>query len=631
MWHLIVEATPGRLAFAARLALICALAAIVAEVYQTPEIALTVYIVFFLNKADRASSLLTTIAVTIVLTIIIGILLLLAQSVLNTPSSRVFAMTVISFVMMFLTSASKLKPLASTLAMILAYALDALGSAPMGELTTRALLYAWLFAGIPAFVSIVVNLLLAPSPRSIAQRELAERLRIAAESLKGDPPYAARRLAHLVSEGDVEIQTHLKFTGLEKTSSSEDLAALKGASDCVVTVLSAVQLMLSEPQAMPPAHVRQAIHTSLLELSSIFAAGGYPANVEPIVADEQCTELATATVTFLNSGLIQFGEFRPKEEPKPAKAPSGFFLPDAFTNPVHVQFAVKTTAAAMFCYLLYSVLVWPGIHTALITCFIVSLGTAAESVEKLALRLAGCLVGAGLGVLVMLRVIPQVTDIGGLAVLVFFGALLGAWISCGDKRIAYAGFQIAFAYFLCVIQGSSPSFDLVVARDRILGILLGNLVSYFMATQLWPVSVGPRIDKGLQGLCHRLGEIADAADGWSRRRATAEAHSMLNNIAGDLHLANYEPSSIRPARTWLDLCLHVVEQAQRLESPLLAAAELAPEQTRKHLRECLEEDTHAVPEDASSDRPSGMEALLRSRIVSFQQAMSNLNQAEEHG
>ena len=41
-------------------------------------------------------------------------------------------------------------------------------------------------------------------------------------------------------------------------------------------------------------------------------------------------------------------------------------------------FALKTTAAAMLCYLTYSILSWPGIHRALITCFIVGLGTTAK-------------------------------------------------------------------------------------------------------------------------------------------------------------------------------------------------------------------------------------------------------------
>ena len=42
----------------------------------------------------------------------------------------------------------------------------------------------------------------------------------------------------------------------------------------------------------------------------------------------------------------------------------------------------------MFCYLVYSLLDWPGIHTCLITVYIVSLGTTAETIEKLTLRIA---------------------------------------------------------------------------------------------------------------------------------------------------------------------------------------------------------------------------------------------------
>src|SRR5262249_4048089 len=155
-------------------------------------------------------------------------------------------------------------------------------------------------------------------------------------------------------------------------------------------------------------------------------------------------------------GLVQLGERRPSADSKTEKK-SRFFQADAFTNPVHVQFALKVTGAAMLCYLIYSVLSWSGIHTALITCYIVSLTTAAESVEKLTLRIIGCLAGAGLGLAVMLRIIPLITDITGLAAIVFAGAFLAAWIAAGDKHISYAGFQIAFAYFLCVIQGPSPS------------------------------------------------------------------------------------------------------------------------------------------------------------------------------
>ncbi len=636
VWPLITDPSPGRLAFAARLALICTLVAIFAETYTTPEIALTVYLVFFLNKPDRTSSMALTIAITVLVTLIIGLLLLLAEPVWASPAVRVFAMASISFVMLFLASASKLKPLASTLALVLAYALDVLGSVPMGEVGTRGLLYAWLFVGIPALISVVVNLLIAPSPRSIAQKEIAERLRAAAEFLIEDNRAAISKPTRLLPIEDAETQAHLKLASLEKTSSDEDIAALKGASDCVVLVLSAVQLMLDEPQAMPPENIKRTIEIRLQEMASIFAAGGYPAKVDPIDIDDTCTDLAVSAVTFLNAGLIQLGQSRPAPSSEKPKESAGFFLPDAFTNPAHTQFAFKVTAAAMVCYLLYSILSWPGIHTALITCFIVSLGTAGESVEKLTLRILGCLVGAGLGLLVMINVIPWVTSIGGLAVIVFAGALLGAWIAVGDKHISYAGFQIAFAYFLCVIQGPSPSFNMVVARDRVIGILLGNMVSYFVATRIWPVSVGPRIDGALQKAKHNLESMVEAMDRWSRWRLAAETHSILGEIKSDIHLAAYEPASIRPGSTRLAAQQHAVEAAQRLEPALLGIAELAPEQERNRLRGLLNwraaAESYANPNkhtEAKSLVP--LEDLVRVRISAFQHALSNLKQVEQDG
>jgi multidrug resistance protein MdtO len=130
--------------------------------------------------------------------------------------------------------------------------------------------------------------------------------------------------------------------------------------------------------------------------------------------------------------------------------------------------------------MLYSLLDWPGIHTSFLTCYIVSLGTTAETVEKLTLRIAGCLVGAAAGYGTMIFLIPYLTSITALMVVVFAGALASGYVAAGSPRISYAGFQIAFAFFLCVIQGPSPAFDLTTARDRVIGILIGNVVTYLV-------------------------------------------------------------------------------------------------------------------------------------------------------
>src|SRR4029077_2724460 len=128
------------------------------------EAALTTYLAFFMCRPSRTLSVLLTIIITIIFSLIIGLLFFLANPLLASPAARIATMSLISFAMLFLVSASKLKPLGATIALILAAALDEFGSVPFGEAATRALLYVLLVVGIPAGVSVIVNLLFGPAP-----------------------------------------------------------------------------------------------------------------------------------------------------------------------------------------------------------------------------------------------------------------------------------------------------------------------------------------------------------------------------------------------------------------------------------------------------------------------------------
>ena len=98
--------------------------------------------------------------------------------------------------------------------------------------------------------------------------------------------------------------------------------------------------------------------------------------------------------------------------------------------------------------------------------------------------------------------------------LVFGCILLAAWVSCGSERIAYAGVQVGLAFLLTVLQGFGPSTDLGVALDRVLGILLGNLVVYLIFTRLWPVAivdaVQVHISQAMKGLTNLATLAPDA-------------------------------------------------------------------------------------------------------------------------
>lgn len=569
--RLLFAPTPGRLEFAVRLGLICTLAAFVTQYYGTPAPALTAYLAFFLTRPDRTTSVLLTIVMTLIVTIVLGLTLLVAQAVVDSPPLRVASMAAISLGLLFLVSASKLRPLGSSIALIMAYALDELGSVPGGEIATRGVLYAWLFVGIPAGASIALNLLAGPSPRKLVQRALAERLRLAARVLR--EPCRCSELATLRRGSDEELASRLKLAGAERTSPAADIAALRQAAGSTIAVMAAVQHLACRPSVLLPEPACERLARTLDDMGDILARGGYPVDIErPEPPEEALPPLARSAFTALAAAIAGFAEPAVTSQPQPQPA-SGFLSPDAFTNPEHLRFALKTTAAAMICYIVYSLLDWPGIHTCLITCYIVSLVTLADSVEKLLLRIAGCLAGAAFGISAMVFVQPSFTSIEALLAIVFAGAFVSAWVASGSPRIAYAGFQMAFAFFLCVLQGDAPSFDLTVARDRIVGILFGNGVVYLVSAYFWPVSVAGRVEASMSTALKNLGLMPRAGAAATRRRLAADLQATLGSVADDLALAHFEPAAIRPSAEWLSHRRAMVERVDALGTPLLLAAE----------------------------------------------------------
>ena len=618
---------PGRTSIAVRVALICALTVLVTSAYGTPEAALSAYVVFFMIRADRVTSIVLAAALLLIITIVIGLVLGVAIFSIDYSILRVACMAVLSVGLLYLTSASKLRPVGAILAMIVGFGLDQLGLAPFGEAATRALLYIWLTIAIPVGVAIVVNLLIAPSPRRLALAQIAKRLRLAAQRLRGDDDARAAFDASL-REGDKQLLTWLKLSKLEGSSSAADVAALRQAIASSTALMVGVALTDREPDARLPAAFAAPIAATLDEMAAILERGGYPVDVTlALPPADALPPLARVAATDLHAAITRFAEpgaaadttapapaapvsapaaARPEPVASPAPAPrGGFFLPDARSNPDHIRYALKTTAAAVFCYLLYSQLDWSGIHTCVVTCYIVSLGSTAETVEKLTLRIVGCIVGALLGTAALVFVVPALSSIGQLMALVFAGAWLSAWVAFGSPRIGYAGFQIAFAFFLCVIQGAGPGFDLTIARDRTIGILLGNVVVYLVFTRIWPVSIGKQIDVALAALLEQWRRVAQIAQPAERRTLAAEAFARHGAIAQELGLVHYEPSWVRPAATWLATRRRALAELGALEGPLFLLAERTPGDAAigAHLARVVELRDDAPAADAASAPP----------------------------
>ncbi|AJK16528.1 hypothetical protein KD5_05440 [Yersinia pseudotuberculosis] len=547
---------PGRVAMAWRVAVLCALMAMIAMIYGIPESAISCYLIIFVMKPDGVESMVMAVAITILVSLVVGLVFLLIHFTLEAAPLRMAALIVSSFLFLYLGSASKLGPVGSIIALVIAYVMTLLSNIPMGEVATRGLLYAWLMAVSPMLLIIGFNLFFGRAPQTLLRASLAERLSTVAETLRHPNAANMARVGEQLQEGQHEHQQRALFVRIFHLRPSAEAAWLESA------VKSSYRLLLVT-SALPPTSpeaVRLELAAYCSDAAQAIASGDLAAPPHFAIEDtsDEINEIRNALIALANTDNGQ-----DLDAPK-----SSFFAADALTNPVHQQFALKTTAAALICYLIYTALDWQDIHTAMITCYVAALGTTGETVHKLVLRIIGCLIGALMGVLSIIFIIPHMSDIGQLMALVFGCILVAAWVSCGSERIAYAGVQVGLAFLLTVLQGFGPSTDMGVALDRVLGILLGNLVVYLIFSRLWPVAITDavhvHISRALKGLTNLAALSPDARPAALREATTVEAE--ITKAQEELALIPFEPVQFRPSR----------KECARLQAILAEMGKLCP-------------------------------------------------------
>jgi multidrug resistance protein MdtO len=174
---------------------------------------------------------------------------------------------------------------------------------------------------------------------------------------------------------------------------------------------------------------------------------------------------------------------------------SKFLATDAFTNTRHAKFALKGCLAAGLCYVVYNAIDWPGISTSVTTCFLTALTTIGSSRQKQVLRFAGAVVGGFiLGMGAQIFVLPYIDSIFGFTILVAAVTAFSAWFLTCSPRLSYFGVQVALAFYLINLQEFAVQTSLAVARDRVVGVLLGLFAMWLVFDQLWgtPASVEMR-------------------------------------------------------------------------------------------------------------------------------------------
>jgi multidrug resistance protein MdtO len=184
------------------------------------------------------------------------------------------------------------------------------------------------------------------------------------------------------------------------------------------------------------------------------------------------------------SGSSTMAEFVPA--PLDEEEPKRFFSSDAFSNPAHLQFALRGTLASMACYIIYTAIDWPELSTSIATCIITALSTIGSSRQKQLLRLGGAIIGGiifGMGAQVF--VLPYLDSITGFTLLFMLVTAISSWIATASPRLSYLGVQLALAFYLINLQEFTIQTSLSIARDRVFGVLLGLMSMWLIYDRLW--------------------------------------------------------------------------------------------------------------------------------------------------
>jgi multidrug resistance protein MdtO len=486
----------GRWAAVARIATGSAITVVIAMVFQIPQPTYMAYIVFLISKDEKNATVTAALGASVAVTL--AILLTLGLEIIDTsePALRLPLMAMATFAAMFTARTFALGPISYLAGFIIVLLQSVVDDVPSPETLTRLTLWTWVVVCVPIAVTVIVNLLFGQSAVAFMERSVRKVLKEWETSLaNGDyrnslPEWRAQLLPLL------EIAQH---------SSKKGARAGRLTVPVIRALLDALVIFEALPDDLPD-DLREDLASRLRACRQAIESDSPP--LQFVGASHEQVPAVIAVRSAL-SGLLS-AISRPAASPEKTEAhhtPRRLFVPDAFSNAAHWQFAFKTTMAVMISYAVYTLLDWPGMRTAIVTCFFVALSSLGETVHKLLLRLSGAAVGGLIAGLCIVFVLPHLTDIGQLYLLIFGVSVGAAWVATSSELLSYAGMQIAFAFFLGILQGYAPATDLTVLRDRVAGILLGNIVITIIFSSFWPQSALFGIRTALAEALRAIGDV----------------------------------------------------------------------------------------------------------------------------
>jgi multidrug resistance protein MdtO len=497
---------PGRANVMLRSLLTSAIVIVTSMTLQVPLLALSLIVVFYVTQANVVLTRMVGILFFIGCTLAIGTIILLLKFSYGYPLLRIVAVGLVFFACVYLMRVTKIGVVFFIVGIVVIYGQTFVDQTDLPEVVVRSLLWVWVVVSYPIALTLIVNTLFLPAEpaRQLKAAMLGQLKAVddALADLERRAPAPRRPNARDVQTGALALQKLLHFTMMRDAHYREHQAAMLAQIATVSRLYAAAGYLPIAAEASETS-VIAALRSACRTLGDAVRSG------EPFAfktwPDEVAGQTLPGALREMCSALLAFAGRASTPEPTESAAEKQRLLsPDAFSNPVYVQFALKTLLAAMLGYVFYLATDWQGIHTIMLTCLIVAQPSLGATSERALLRFGGAAAGSALALVAVIWVVPRIDGIVGLLMMVLPVIAVGAWLAAGSERIAYAGVQIMFTFSLALLEQFGPSTNLTEIRDRMVGIMLGVALSAFIHATLWPEAEGEALRRRVSALLQRL-------------------------------------------------------------------------------------------------------------------------------
>ncbi|HDX9112925.1 TPA: FUSC family protein [Klebsiella michiganensis] len=522
---------PGRANYTLRLTLSCAVLIVLFMTLHIPFLAVALIVVFYVSQPNVLMIKLVSMVFVVTVSVALGGVLLIIKWTYDYPLIRLVASVILFFCAIYLMRVlGKLGLAFFVVALAVIYAQTFPSMTSQSEILVRLLLWLWVAINTAILVTLLVNACFQQAfPGYQFKARLVVMLRQTARRLSqpddGTPPPTVTEIAGQFNQLRSLYQQAARATPEIAASPQAWQSLMAAALSC-----SHLTALLQPSDDHPDA--RRRIASQLNALADNLPAA---AEVQPLIVPRDGANSAILQEIAEVLARLARGETIPLPQGEVEKAP--LLLPDAWSNPTYLHFALKTLLATLLCYVFYTAADWQGVHTIMLSCVIVAQPGLGATMQKTWLRIGGALLATLIALLLIVFVQPWTDSLSGLLAMTLPVFALAAWIAAGSERIAYAGIQIGFTFALAFLSWFGPLSNLTELRDRVIGILLGVLVSSIVHLYLWPDSEAPQLKARLAQLYRQLAQTLAARDDEVQQvplfAALTESETLINRVAAE--------------------------------------------------------------------------------------------------